>query len=86
MFLLKTRYFLTCVISTGILVLLVIVSEMLQIHNPHISMLLGMGLGISTSPLMMTAIVSLRSRRKVNKILKELAEMQKQQGNSESQG
>jgi len=46
-------------------------------------MLLGMGLGISTSPLMMTAIKSLRSRRKVSNMLKELAEMQKQQGTTE---
>lgn len=84
MFLLKTRYFLTCVVATGILVSLVIVLEILQIPEPHISMLLGMGLGISTSPLMMTAIKSLRSRRNVSKMLKELAEMQKQQENTES--
>lgn len=68
------------------LVSLVIVMEMLKIPEPHISMLLGMGLGISTSPLMMTAIKSLRSRRRVSKMLKELVEMQKQQGNTESQG
>lgn len=86
MFLLKTRYFLTCAVATGIFVSLAIVSEILQIPNPHISMLLGMGLGISTSPLMMTAIMNLRSRRRVNKILKELAEIQKQQGNTESKG
>jgi len=83
---LKTRYFLACIIVTGILVSLVITMEVLKISESHISMLLGMGLGISTSPLMMTAIMSLRSRRRVSKMLKELAEMQKQQGNSESQG
>lgn len=83
---LKTRYFLACIIVTGILVLLVIVMEVLKITEPHISMLLGMGLGIPTSPLMMTAIMSLRSKRRVSKMLKDLAKMQKQHENSESQG
>jgi uncharacterized membrane protein YciS (DUF1049 family) len=71
---------------TAMLVSLVITMEFLNISEFHISMLLGMGLGISTSPLMMTAIMSLRSRRKVNKMLKELAEMRKQQGVGEQQG
>jgi len=70
-------------VVTGILASLVIVMEVLNISESHISMLLGMGLGISTSPLMMTAIKSLRSRRKVSNMLKELAEMQKQQGTTE---
>ena len=79
----KTRYFLAYTVVTGILASLVIVMEVLNISESHISMLLGMGLGISTSPLMMTAIKSLRSRRKVSNMLKELAEMQKQQGTTE---
>jgi len=81
---LKTRYFLACIIVTGILVSLVITMEILKISESHISMLLGMGLGISTSPLMMATIMSLRSKRRVSKMLKDLAEMQKQQGNLES--
>jgi uncharacterized membrane protein YciS (DUF1049 family) len=59
--------------------------EVFKISEPHISMLLGMGLGISTSPLMMTGIMSLRSRRKMNRILKELVEMQKQQRDTAQQ-
>lgn len=42
-------------------------------------MLLGMGLGISTSPLMMTGIKQLRTRRRVNRMLKELAQIRKNQ-------
>lgn len=83
---LKTRYFLACTVVTVVLVSLTIVMEVLKISESHISMLLGMGLGISTSPLMMTAIISLRSRRKVNKILQELVEMKKQQETTEQQG
>jgi uncharacterized membrane protein YciS (DUF1049 family) len=67
------------VVVTGILVSLVITMEVFKISEFHISMLLGMGLGISTSPLMIAGITSLRSRRKMNRMIKELVEMQKQQ-------
>lgn len=64
-------------IGTGVLVSLVIIMQISKFSDPHLSMLVGMGLGISTSPIMMTCIKNLRSRRKVNKILRELVEMQK---------
>lgn len=45
----------------------------------HIDMLLGMGLGITTAPLMMVAIKKWRMRRKVNKILNDIIQMRKEQ-------
>lgn len=42
-------------------------------------MLLGMGLGMSTSPLMMTGIKQLRTKRRVNRMLKELVQIRKNQ-------
>lgn len=66
------------------LVSLVIIMEISKFSEPHVSMLLGMALGISTSPVMMAGIKNLRSRRKVNKILRELVEMQKNQEHDKS--
>jgi hypothetical protein len=40
-------------------------------------MALGMALGMVASPLMMKAIKSIRQRRKVSKMLREVAELQK---------
>lgn len=54
---------------------------MVKFSESHIAMILGMGLGISTSPLMMEWIKQLRARRRVSKLLKEL--VQKRQNQNE---
>lgn len=41
-----------------------------------VDMLLGMILGMIVSPVMMKAMKSLRQRRKVNRLLKEAADLQ----------
>lgn len=71
-------------VATGVLVSFVIIMEISKFSEPHVSMLLGMGLGISASPIMMIGIKNLRSRRKINKILRELAEKQKRQEHDEN--
>jgi len=76
---LKNRQLLTSVIITVILASIVIVLQIIKFSEPHISMLLGMGLGISTSPLMMTWIKQVRTRRRVNLMLKELVQIRKNQ-------
>ena len=48
-----------------------------------IGMALGMALGMVASPLMMKAIKSIRQRRKVSKMLREVAELQKSGQTSE---
>jgi hypothetical protein len=45
-----------------------------------VDMLLGMILGMIASPIMMKAIRSLRQRRKVNKLLREAADLQARKG------
>jgi heme exporter protein D len=42
-----------------------------------IDMILGMGLGMVVSPLMMKAIKSIRQKRRVNRILHEISEFQR---------
>jgi hypothetical protein len=68
-----------CIIITAILVTAVIVLEITGHTESHMSMLFGMGLGMSTSPIMMTVIKKLKSQRKINKILREILQMRKQE-------
>jgi hypothetical protein len=49
----------------------------LMMINMLFDMTLGMVLGMVASPLMMKAIKSIRQRRKVSKMLREVAELQK---------
>jgi hypothetical protein len=42
-------------------------------------MLLGMGLGITTAPIMMAAIKGWRTRRKINRMLNEIVQERKGQ-------
>jgi len=53
------------------------VASELMIVNMFFDMTLGMFLGMIASPLMMKAIKSIRQRRKVSKMLREIAELQK---------
>lgn len=41
----------------------------------HVDMLLGMGLGISTAPIMMETIKRWRTKRKVNRMLTEMVKL-----------
>jgi len=45
----------------------------------HLDMLLGMGLGITTAPIMMAAIKGWRTRRKINRMLNEIVQERKGQ-------
>lgn len=45
----------------------------------HVDMLLGMGLGMTTAPLMMVAIKRWRTRIKVNRMLKDVVQMRREQ-------
>jgi hypothetical protein len=49
----------------------------LMMINMFFDMTIGMVLGMVTSPLMMKAIKTIRQRRKVSKMLREVAELQK---------
>jgi hypothetical protein len=49
----------------------------LMVINMLFDMTVGMVLGMVASPLMMKAIKSIRQRRKVSKMLREVAELQK---------
>jgi hypothetical protein len=53
------------------------VSLGLMIVNMFFDMTIGMVLGMVASPLMMKAIKSIKQRRKVSKVLREVAELQK---------
>jgi MFS superfamily sulfate permease-like transporter len=53
------------------------VSLGLMIVNMFFDMTIGMVLGMVASPLMMKAIKSIKQRRKVSKMLREVAELQK---------
>jgi heme exporter protein D len=50
---------------------------MVDMFDIIIGMALGMALGMVASPLMMKAIKSIRQRRKVSKMLREVAELQR---------
>ena len=52
--------------------------------NMFFDMTIGMVLGMVASPLMMKAIRSIRQRRKVSRMLREVAELQKS-GQSQDQ-
>lgn len=49
----------------------------------HVDMLLGMGLGISTGPIMMAALMRWRTRSKVKKMLNDIIQMRKEQTSTE---
>jgi heme exporter protein D len=49
----------------------------LMMVNMFFDMTIGMALGMVASPLMMKAIKSIRQRRKVSRMLREVAELQK---------
>lgn len=63
----------SALVSVTLFVLMIIVSmnTTLQYH----SMLLGMGLGISTSPIMMHITKKWKTKRNVDRILRELREL-----------
>jgi hypothetical protein len=42
-----------------------------------IDMILGMGLGMVASPLMMRALKSIKQKRRIDRILQEVAELQR---------
>jgi heme exporter protein D len=48
-----------------------------------VDMLLGMILGMTASPLLMKLIRSLQQRRKVDRLLKEAADLQRQYNNNQ---
>jgi heme exporter protein D len=50
---------------------------MVDMFDIIIGMALGMALGMVASPLMMQALKSIRQRRKVSKMLREVAELQR---------
>ena len=53
------------------------VASGLMMVNMFFDMTIGMVLGMVASPLMMKAIRSIRQRRKVSRMLREVAELQK---------
>jgi len=44
-----------------------------------IDMILGMGLGMVASPLMMRAVKTMKQKRRIDRILQEVAELQRSQ-------
>lgn len=69
---------------TGVLVAIglsldIIVGYMIS----HIDMLLGMGLGMTTAPIMMILVKRWRTRLKVNRMLAEIAEQRRQESLAE---
>ncbi|MBI3639277.1 MAG: hypothetical protein HY223_03080 [Thaumarchaeota archaeon] len=76
---------LICITVSAILGSAVIIMEIESKLEPHISMLIGMGLGISTMPIMNIAVKQIRLKRKVNKFLKEITKKRKEEEKSSSQ-
>lgn len=68
-------------VSATLFLLMIVVSMNTQIQ--YDSMLLGMGLGISTSPLMMHVIKRWKTKRKVNKMIRELHVIMNKQNEQE---
>ena len=62
---------------------------MYNVHNMTFDMFLdmtiGMILGMAASPIMMKGIKSIRQRRKVNRILREIVESQKMDNSRKNQ-
>jgi hypothetical protein len=48
-----------------------------MIIDSMIDMVLGMGLGMIASPLMMKALKNIRQKRRINRILHEISELQR---------
>ncbi len=71
------------VIVTVTLVALGVILALTGHPVSHVDMLLGMGLGIATGPIMMAAIMRWRTRSKVNKILNDIIQMRKEQTSTE---
>ncbi len=71
------------VIVTVVLVALGLTLALTGHPVSHIDMLLGMGLGISTGPIMMTALMRWRTRRKVSKMLNDIVQIRKEQTSTE---
>ncbi len=76
---------LICITASAILGLATIIMEIENKLEPHLSMLIGMGLGISTMPIMNIAISKIRTKRKVNKFLKEIIQKRKEEEKNSSQ-
>lgn len=70
-------------IATVVLVALGLTLALTGHPISHVDMLLGMGLGISTGPIMMVAIERWRIKRKINKMLNDIIQMRKEQTNIE---
>ncbi len=70
---------LICITVSAILGSVTIIMEIENKLEPHVSMLIGMGLGMSTMPIMNIAVKQIRSKRKVNKFLKEIIKKRKEE-------
>lgn len=70
-------------IATVVLVALGLTLALTGHPISHVDMLLGMGLGMSTGPIMMVAIKRWRIKRKINKMLNDIIQMRKEQTNIE---
>ncbi len=67
--------------TTATLVLVALALALALTKHPisHVDMLLGMGLGMSTQPIMMVVLKRWRTKRKVNKILNDIVQMREEQ-------
>ncbi len=70
-------------IATVVLVAIVLSLSLAGHAMSHVDMLLGMGLGMSTGPIMMMVYKGWRTNRKVNKILDDIVQMCKEETGKE---
>lgn len=49
----------------------------------HIDMLLGMGLGMTTAPIMMVVVKKWRTKRRINKMLNDVIKMREEQAKTQ---
>ena len=71
------------IIVTVVLVAIVMSLSLAGYVMSQVDMLLGMGLGMSTGPIMMMVYKKWRTRRKVNKILDDIIQMRKEETGTE---
>ncbi len=67
------------IIVTVVLVAIVLSLSLAGYVMSQVDMLLGMGLGMSTGPIMMMVYKKWNTRRKVNKILDDIVQMRKEE-------
>ncbi len=70
-------------VVTIALVVLAVSLDLIGYMIRHVDMLLGMGLGMSTGPLLSVAVKRWRKNRKVKKMLRDIVEMRKAQTGGE---